>query len=55
MEQWIYRSIDGSDPLVLDESLADRLKNRKNHKIEDYPQIIQDMIIKDHPFNMYER
>ena len=55
MKQWTYRSIDGSDPLVLEESSADRLKHRKTHKIEDYPQIIQDMIIKDHPYNIFFR
>ena len=52
MEQWIHRSLDGSDPMVLEYSQARRIKNRGNHKLEDYPQVIQDMVIKDHPFNV---
>ena len=52
MAQWIHRSLDGSDPLVMEFSQARRIKNRDNHKLEDYPQVIQDMVIKDHPFNL---
>ena len=52
MEQWINRSLDCSDPLVLEFSQAARIKKRNNHKIEDYPKVIQDMIIMDHPINV---
>ena len=48
MEQWIDRSIVGSDPLVLQESQARRLSYRP---FEDYPQVVKDMIDKDHPYN----
>ena len=55
MQQWFYRSIDGSDPLVLEYSQADRIKKRDIFKIGDYPQVIQDMIFEDHPYNpIYE-
>ena len=54
MRQWIFRSVDSSDPLVLEASLEHRLKNRIIYKIEDYPKIIQDMILKDHPYNDIE-
>ena len=53
MEQWILRSVDMSDPLVLQESQAERLKFRKFQSVKDYPQVIQDMIIFDHPFNKF--
>ena len=48
MEQWIDRSIVGSDPLVLQVSQPRRLKYRPFKK---YPQAVQDMVDKDHPFN----
>ena len=53
MEQWILRSVDMSDPLVLQESRAERLKLRKFQSIKEYPQVIQDMILIDHPFNKF--
>lgn len=48
MEQWIYRSVDGSDPLVLQESQVERVKLRS---FKDYPQVVKDMVILDHPYN----
>ena len=48
MEQWIDRSIVGSDPIVLQESQSRRLKYRP---FKEYPQVIRDMVDKDHPFN----
>ena len=53
MEQWILRSVDMSDPLVLQESQAERLKFRKFQSIDEYPEVIQDMIIVDHPINKF--
>ena len=53
MKQWIMRSVDMSDPLVLQESQAERLKFRKFQSIDEYPQVIQDMIIVDHPINKF--
>ena len=53
MKQWIMRSVDMSDPLVLQESQAERLKFRKFQSIDEYPEVIQDMIIVDHPFNKF--
>ena len=53
MEQWILRSVDMSDPLVLQESQDERLKFRKYQSVKEYPQVIQDMIIFDHPFNKF--
>ena len=52
MEQWFHRSLDTSDPIVLKYSQADRIKRRKNHKLEEYPKVIQDMVIMDHPYNV---
>ena len=52
MKQWILRSVDMSDPLVLQESLDERLKFRKFQSVAEYPQVIQDMIL-DHPFNKF--
>ena len=49
MEDLIHRSLDGSDPLVLEASLAERLKFRP--KPRDLPQIVHDMVDWDHPFN----
>ena len=48
MEQWIDRSVVLSDPIVLHESQPRRLKYRP---FREYPQVIQDMVDKDHPFN----
>ena len=49
MEQWVHWSIDGSDPLILDYSLADRLKLREDPK--DIPPWLDHMILWDHPYN----
>lgn len=48
MEQWIDRSIVGSDPRVLQESQPRRLTYRL---FKEYPQAVQDLVDKDHPFN----
>ena len=48
MKQWILRSVDGSDPLLLQVSQARRLKYRP---FKEYPQVIRDMVILDHPYN----
>ena len=48
MEQWIFRSVDGSDPLLLQVSQARRMKYRP---FKEYPQVIRDMVILDHPYN----
>ena len=48
MEQWIDRSIVGSDPLVLHESQPRRLKYRN---FKEYPQVVKDIVDKDHPYN----
>ena len=53
MENLIHRSLDGSDPLVLHFSLPERLKFRGQHSFEDLPQVVQDMVIKDHPYNEF--
>ena len=53
MEQWILRSVDMYDPLVLQESQHERLKFRKYQSVSEYPQIIQDMILIDHPINKF--
>ena len=48
MKQWILRSVDGSDPLLLQVSQARRLNYRP---FKEYPQVIRDMVILDHPYN----
>ena len=53
MEQLIDRSVVGSDPLVLEASMDDRLKFRNPHNFDDLPQVVKDMVIKDHPFNQF--
>ena len=53
MENLVHRSLDGSDPLVLHYSLQERLKFRDQHTFEELPQVIQDMVIKDHPYNQF--
>ena len=53
MENLVHRSLDGSDPLVLHYSLQERLKFRDQHDFEDLPQVVQDMVIKDHPYNQF--
>ena len=49
MEQWFHWSLDGSDPMILEHSLADRLKLRPDPK--DIPQWLDNMILWDHPYN----
>ena len=53
MEQLIDRSVVGSDPLVLEASMDDRLKFRNPHDFDDLPQVVKDMVIKDHPYNEF--
>ena len=53
MENLVHRSLDGSDPLVLHYSMQERLKFRDQHSFEDLPQVVQDMVIKDHPYNQF--
>ena len=53
MEQLIDRSVVGSDPLVLEASMDDRLKFRNPHDFDDLPQVVKDMVIKDHPYNQF--
>ena len=48
MEQWIDRSIVGSDPIVLQQSQPRRLSYRP---FKEYPQVVQDMVDKEHPYN----
>ena len=50
METLINRSLDGSDPLVLEASLEDRLKFRRQHSFDSLPQVVKDMVM-DHPYN----
>ena len=49
MEDLFHRSMDGSDPLVLEYSLVDRLAFRP--KRGDLPKIIHDMVDWQHPYN----
>ena len=53
MEQLIHRSLDGSDPLVLEASMEDRLKFRKHHAFEELPQVVKEMVIMDHSYNEF--
>ena len=53
MKQWIQRSLDSSDPLVLQESQAERLKLRKKFLWDDLPKVLQDMVITGHPYNKF--
>ena len=49
MEQWYHTSLDGSDPLILEESIVDRLKFRPEPK--ELPQVVHNMVLWDHPWN----
>ena len=53
MEQLFDRSVVGSDPLVLEVSMDDRLKFRNPHNFDDLPQVVKDMVVKDHPYNQF--
>ena len=53
MKQWIHRSLDNSDPLVLQESQSARLKLRKKYSWDDLPKVLQDMVVIDHPYNKF--
>ena len=52
MKDLFHRSIDGSDPLVLESTLAERLSFRK--KRGDLPEVVADMVEWDHPYNLYK-
>ena len=51
MQDLIHRSLDGSDPLVLESSLVDRLEFRP--KRGELPQIVHDMVDWEHPYNTF--
>ena len=51
MEQWFYRSLDGSDPLVLEHSVIDRLKLRNRMDPNELPPVVHNMVLWDHPYN----
>ena len=53
MKQWILRSIDCSDPLVLQKSQSHRLKMRKVFPFDSLPEVVKDMVIVDHPYNKF--
>ena len=53
LKQWILRSIDCSDPLVLHESQSDRIKMRKVFPFDSLPKVVQEMVIVDHPYNKF--
>ena len=53
MENLIHRSLDGSDPLVLEASQGERLQFRNQHSFEDLPQVVKDMVVRDHPYNEF--
>ena len=50
MEQWFHASLDGSDPLILENSLEQRLKLRGDPK--ELPQVVHNMVLWDHPWNI---
>ena len=53
MQDLIHRSLDGSDPLVLEYSLVDRLAFRP--KRGELPKIVHDMVDWDHPYNKFDK
>ena len=53
MEGLIHRSLDGSDPLVLEASMEDRLQFRKQWDFDSLPQVVKDMVVIDHPYNKF--
>ena len=53
MQDLIHRSLDGSDPLVLEYSLVDRLAFRP--KRGELPKIVHDMVDWDHPYNQFNK
>ena len=51
MEQWFHTSLDGSDPLILENSLEQRLKLRGRSDPNDLPPVVHNMVLWDHPWN----
>ena len=51
MEQWFHASLDGSDPLILEHSLEQRLKLRGHSDPNELPPVVHNMVLWDHPWN----
>ena len=52
MKDLIHRSLDGSDPLVLEASMIDRMKMRPKRR--ELPPFVHDMVDWQHPYNNLE-
>ena len=53
MEDLFHRSLDGSDPLLLESSLEERLAFRR--KRGELPKVVHDMVDWTHPYNTFEK